>query len=88
MIEDEAKKLWCPFARVAVPSGHVNRIRTATKDMLAKPGNERDREWHVQQERDTFCIGSACMAWRKTYNTSPVREPIEDGGYCGLAGPP
>lgn len=51
MTEDEAKTKWCPFARVEGPYAYGNpAINRTAKNQPAK---------------NTRCIGSACMAWRK-----------------------
>lgn len=38
-----------------------------------------------------LCIGSACMAWRWSHDTTGLISQDRDGnplGYCGLAGTP
>lgn len=57
MTEEEAKTKWCPFGRVEGPFVYGNP--TVNR-------GEAEKSW-------TFCIASACMAWRGP-------------GYCGLAG--
>ncbi len=51
MTEDEARELWCPFARVVYP---------ATDDSA---GHNRVRDKTVPSE-NSYCIASGCMAWR------------------------
>ena len=34
----------------------------------------------------TFCIGSACMAWRESPPPPEIVGPVH--GFCGLAGSP
>jgi hypothetical protein len=65
MKQDEARKKWCPFARVF--TGTSSAFVSANRNML-----ERD-------ENKANCIGSACMAWRYTYELDQ-----QAGGYCGL----
>jgi len=77
--EDEAKTMWCPFARVPFGNGAVN-------------GN-RGFEGHSSQ-KESLCIGSACMAWRWKHSGgdhNAIGEPtslVLPHGYCGLAGKP
>lgn len=86
MTEEEAKTKWCPFARVHVPAGMINRVSRALKRIAAKMRAEghdlRDAEFIEEQEADTRCLGSECMAWRAP------NEASRTGGYCGLAGSP
>lgn len=80
MTEDEAKRKWCPFARVPMsyldnsPAPAVNR---------AYSGNSADA--------GSLCIASACMAWRvqrdiATNAETGISRAVVLGGYCGLAG--
>lgn len=76
MTEDEAKTKWCPFGRYSSgASGHSGA----------------GGSWNRSNNNDaptTFCIGSACMAWRTNtdvlYKKDPDKYPLL--GYCGLAG--
>ena len=86
--EDEAKKMWCPQARVLV------------FDSEGQASINRDEDGHFQ---NALCIASKCMAWRWLRET-PIRgltaaAESETGimtkssdpesprlGYCGLAG--
>ena len=78
MTEDEARKKWCPFARVIqfdideMPTG--NRLYTASNDEMNFDG-------------PALCIASECMAWR-TYDlrVAPTSVIPNGQGYCGLAG--
>lgn len=75
MTEEEARKRWCPFARIAgwpyVQSG----------DQLQKLSGvaaiNRDTDTDEIAE-GTHCLASGCMAWRGN----------REGGWCGLAGDP
>lgn len=85
MIEDEANKKWCPFARVNFPasegSAGSNRFCDGTPFYNAN------------------CLGEKCAAWRFEKETVTDVFPGEedmlgtehespDQGYCGLAGKP
>jgi hypothetical protein len=103
MTEDQAKQLWCPFARVHVPAGVINRISSALRRIAKKArasGNISDAEYIEEQEADTRCIGSGCMAWREGRSPLPIGYRIDaegnrtvtkwsvEHGFCGLAGRP
>lgn len=85
MTEDEAKKKWCPFARVIGDldeNAAANRWPEDDSKMWAGPnGNPH-----------SLCIASACMAWRwitikeEPSEGHPLGISIVHGGYCGLAG--
>lgn len=92
MLESEAKEKWCPFARVPgdnVGDGSCNRNSY---------GGDRRCD---DAKPISPCIGSACMAWRKTGNakfkdaqTGQLSDQDLSGhgewiydGYCGLSGP-
>lgn len=88
MTEDDAKTKWCPFARPGqVQPADCGEIR----------GN---RFMDGSIDTGALCIGSACMAWRKTgakfkdARTGRLSDRDMTGhgtwiddGYCGLAGP-
>jgi hypothetical protein len=89
--EDEASRCWCPFARVMQPGQQSgNRIGTFMKEIAARAranGNERDAQHFDDQERDSNCRASRCMAWRwADYNKRGDND--EATGFCGLAGKP
>lgn len=78
--EDEARKKWCPFARVAVGSGRsivyhgANRMWPDTADHL---------EW-------SRCIASDCMAWDgvpATHDVDTGKECSPPIGRCGFINP-
>lgn len=84
MNEDEAKKKWCPMVRAAVSMetgfGSPSGFNAGlTAHGLSKAGS---------------CIGSACMMWRYSRNSSmnigALEIPSSDGtdGFCGIAGKP
>ena len=82
MTEDEAKKKWCPFARVTEkwPDG----VTCARNRVVTIDGNSESELSSVEHASDlvgTKCLGSQCMAWRK-------EEGLNIEGYCGLAGKP
>lgn len=75
MTEDEAKTKWCPAVRFvpATDSHHAFDNRGDAFDPMRVPG----------------CIGSACMAWRVTYENRGIHgSHVKSGGFCGLAGAP
>lgn len=78
--EQQARQLWCPFARVSLPSNAAgNRVSTFHKQLAAK-SSPRDAEHYEQQEADCKCIASGCMAWRWG------NQHLHAEGFCGLAG--
>lgn len=69
MTEDDAKTKWCPA------------VRMVTETSITFPMTTReDRVGDQPQGAVTRCIGSGCMAWRRS---SQANASI---GYCGLAG--
>lgn len=82
--KDEAKKIWCPLARVS----NLGQRPIAVN----RNGKEPDP--------DCMCIASACMAWRKVdqIGIGPNGEKRDrdmdgrtqwvDRGYCGAFGSP
>lgn len=73
MTEEEAKTKWCPMARTRLSDGiGGNRMdeATASGDPIGSV-----------PLYGTFCIGSACMAWR----ISSGALCSDPEGYCGLA---
>jgi hypothetical protein len=96
LTEAKATECWCPFARVAFVGDTVmNRVSTFHQQLAQKQadrGDDRDLKYYQQQERDTHCVGSRCMAWRWAgYRpVSSLTTPNQDEahGYCGLAGMP
>lgn len=80
MTEDEARKLWCPFARVTDHSGQpANRY------------GDDDKPLYIAGVQ---CLASKCAAWRWEVDRK-VPDPMTSGifyksiktGRCGLAGP-
>lgn len=53
MTEEEAKKKWCPFARVMVTTGN-----NVTGAFAVGSANR------FEGMKIALCIGSACMLWR------------------------
>ena len=85
MTEDEARKLWCPFARV---------IHFHDNDGLGQAPAAGNRGCHGDPKTEARCIASDCMAWRWNSNydhsgdsTAAMQNRRNGyGGYCGLAG--
>jgi len=76
MVEGEALKKWCPFARVSVQltslSGELRNVPTSHNRNPIKHGE------NFSAPLAAFCIGSACMAWRRQ-STSPLFNVTKDG---------
>jgi hypothetical protein len=73
LTEEEARGLWCPFARVM--TGFDEKVAVNRGDT-----DEGDR---------CRCYASHCMAWRwsrEMYREGDLLLPRH--GYCGLAGEP
>lgn len=86
MTEDEAKAKWCPFVRAWEGAG---------QSWATRPLNGANDIGLMTPEK-SFCMGSACMAWRVRVGFEPATlahisaaggEAPEPEGYCGLAGP-
>lgn len=72
--EAEAKKKWCPEARLAVASTKSTiAVVNSTTNVLAEKID------HVA------CIASGCMHWRWVRDELDVST---GRGYCGLSGRP
>jgi hypothetical protein len=97
MTEDEAKTKWCPFVNAVVATSRsVNPAGNRTVN-----AEEGGKVYPVTAH--TTCIGSDCMAWRKSPGDAKFRDArtgqLHDRdltgngtwvytGYCGLAGEP
>jgi len=92
--EEDARKLWCPFARVSCSNQPVE-------------GNHAPNRWASGEiPREANCIASECAAWRwarkpnpdyREGNIWPEQRPVHERemyikdterGFCGLAGQP
>jgi hypothetical protein len=73
LTEEEAKKCWCPFARVAFAGQHVGNRPSSSMIRFAEDEAKRtgaaadsqDLRYLLEQRADTMCIGSRCMAWQE-----------------------
>ena len=90
MTEDDAKKKWCPFARVRDQHQFESGGLTYRQSVPVSINRGDDA---LAQE--VCCIGSACMAWRdvlgvKSYPDGSIDVQLKptSHGYCGLAGKP
>jgi len=76
MTESEAQTRWCPFA-----ASRVLNYKMDGRDVsitTIRPGEDFP---------STQCLGSGCMAWRRTNRSAlPGTEHLSEG-RCGLAGP-
>lgn len=83
MTEEDARKKWCPFARVVPQEADTYEMGPAGNRIQL----QRDRKTVSSGAIKTaMCLASACMAWR-VRRTGELRSPVY-GGYCGLAGRP
>lgn len=92
MTEEEAKTKWCPFVR-AVWDYHEDEkppIGPFNRDLMVEDSGNMDD--YISR---SLCIGSACMAWRETFEPGQVDGDFDpraiirlqkSGGFCGLAG--
>ncbi len=77
MTEEDAKKRWCPMARVTTMRYGKGYVIGGNRDVsLLVPPNSFDPDTDI-----TKCIASACMMWREELD-------VEKNGYCGLGGKP
>ncbi len=77
LTEKEARKKWCPFARVTDTGCATNRHAGRKKRPDGKVSILRS---------NAMCIASECMAWRT--GLLECFEDMDDLGYCGIAGKP
>jgi hypothetical protein len=86
--EEQARKLWCPQAFVAVPGGLVNRISTArirfAEAEATRTNDARDRDYYREQLADTMCRASGCMFWQFVGYGKVASGNDEAHGCCGL----
>jgi len=71
MLEDDARKKWCPMAR----------ILSAGDFFISTNGKEQTIGYDLKRQKElTQCIASDCMMWRW------IGDKKDRDGYCGLAG--
>lgn len=75
MTEDDARKKWCPFARVPDGGGVTGAVTATNRHAGQKTGG--DGKPRILRG-NAMCIAAECMAWR-WHNGFTY-------GYCGLAG--
>ena len=66
--EDQAKRRWCPFARVKA----TGMERNSFNRLFSGVGDERRSDTNPPSSR---CIASECMAWQFT---------SDETGFCGM----
>ena len=69
--EDDARRRWCPMYRISIACDALGNTKyESNRDIVTSDidGNKQSR-----------CIGSACMAWR-------WKNSASDHGFCGMAG--
>jgi hypothetical protein len=77
MTEAEARKKWCPFARVPDSNGIEGVLAATNRHAGEKTG--RDGKPRVLRG-NAMCIASECMAWRTGYeNTHEMYGAVPDG---------
>ena len=78
LTEEEARTKWCPEARVAIDAQGYSAANRFGDDGKSYLGSQ------------TFCIGSACMAWRWSLGDGIARVVNNSTltGFCGKAGKP
>jgi hypothetical protein len=77
--EAEAKKCWCPFARISSVFGQAGGA-AGSSPTAAVAYNRSANSPHVVAP----CIASDCMAWR----WGTFAEEARKEGFCGLAATP
>ncbi|MFC5359540.1 hypothetical protein [Azospirillum himalayense] len=100
MTEEEARKKWCPLARVSLQDGTSAIAQMTGSAPILFSGNRAVQICDSGTKRDTVigshCIGAVCMAWRWSVEhcTPPgsngIGEPVEAHavGFCGHFGKP
>lgn len=78
LTEKEARRKWCPEARVSL----YHRATDANR--MVRYGSGVDSEDHVAFEAATRCIASDCMMWQ--WHDHPEGHRLF--GRCGKAGKP
>lgn len=81
---DEARKLWCPWARVTARTGDASYNRISAPEIALTDMVPASR-----------CLADGCSQWRWEYNLSlddiergDTRIPGKGRGFCGLGGRP
>lgn len=81
MTEDEAKTKWCPFVRTGLVSGSGGVAVNHSID-----GDDPEAPFSVHEQ--TRCIGSGCMAWRRSGEIEWAATEMERIGNALRAVPP
>lgn len=72
--EEQAKGLWCPMSRVAMP---VNQVANRVSAAMLRISEGRDLEYFREQAENCNCIASQCAMWR--WFTTPLQQFINAG---------
>ncbi len=78
--EEQARKKWCPEARVATGYTVDGKFQTEAQSPAF---NRMSNSCKISFPNSARCIASDCMAWRWSGGARHFTE-----GYCGLAGQP
>ena len=79
MTEEEAKKKWCPEARLIMASSNTEAPINA-----AAGYNQSSLHEGNAMLKSAACLGANCMMWQ--WATEPLKERNELRlGFCGLA---
>jgi hypothetical protein len=76
VIEQQAKNMWCPFARV-----WASDVEGSGESVSINRYGDHEQTLHP----NAMCIGTRCMAWRTKRDAAlndGSRVPL---GYCGRA---
>ena len=84
MTKDDARKKWCPFARLATTkTSGFNRVAPLNADNTMV-----DIDAAPMMVISLCCIASECMAFRTISEYRGDTNETVTRGYCGLAGKP
>lgn len=76
LTENEARKRWCPHARVALKTGMA-----ANRSGAKAAGLNPDDKSYGNVYDETRCLASDCMMWEWLGPRTPSKA---SRGYCGL----
>lgn len=97
LTEEEARKKWCPMARVCATTKDTPESRAHVgynRVYVSSYGTAELDDPSALSPEIAKCIGSACMMWRfetteelvEGQTSSEWKRVPTNRGYCGLAG--